>query len=78
MGQPAALQPRCRDIVTLVGELLHVQHSDLDALLGKQEHDALADAVGAARHDDNFLLPVPLVGLPVVDDLVVEPATDRV
>lgn len=63
---------------TLVRELLHIQHGDLDALFSEQQDDLLANAVGAARHDDDLLLPIPLIALEVVEDLVVKPAADGV
>lgn len=67
-----------REEVTLVCELLDVQHGDLDALLSKQLHDDLANAVGAARHDDDFLAPHVRVAGPVVGDAVAEPGADSV
>lgn len=63
---------------TLVCELLNVQHSDFDAPFGEQEDDSFADAIGTSGHNDDLLLPVPVVALPVVDDLVVEPAAEGV
>lgn len=61
---------------TFVGERLHVEDGDLDALLCEQQHDALADTVGATRHDNHLLVPVPLIALPVVDDLVIGPVAE--
>ena len=61
---------------TLVRELLHVQHRNLDPPLRKQQHDALPNAVGAARHHHNLLVPVPRCPLPVVHHLVVQPPAD--
>lgn len=63
---------------TLVGQFLHVQHGDLDALLSQQVHDNLANAVTSARDDNNLLTPHVRVVGPVVGDGVVEPLADLV
>lgn len=58
---------------TLVRELLYIQDGDLDAFLGQQVHDNLANAVAAARHDNNLLAPDIRVVSPVVRHGAVEP-----
>jgi len=64
--------------VTLVCEVLHVQHGDLDALLSEQMHDYLANAITSTGHNDDFLAPDVGVIRPVICDGVVEPGADFV
>jgi hypothetical protein len=58
---------------TLVGEFLDVQNSDLDALLGQQVDDNLADTIAPSRHNNNLLAPYICVVAPVVRHRFVEP-----
>ena len=63
---------------TLVCQLLHIQHGDLDALLCKQMYNDLANAVTPSRYDDHLLTPHVRVVRPVVRDCIVEPCADLV
>jgi hypothetical protein len=57
---------RLEGLHTLVCQLLYIQYSDLDALLGKQVHNGLADAIAASGHNDDLLVPIICVLAPVV------------
>jgi hypothetical protein len=58
---------------TLVCQLLYIQYSDLDALLGKQVHNGLSNAITASGHNDDLLVPVIRVLAPVVRHGSVKP-----
>lgn len=60
----------------LVLQRLDVQHSDFDAPLCEHLDDAAADAVAAAGHDDDLLLPVVEVADAVVEDPAGHPGVE--
>lgn len=64
--------------LTVVGEVLHVQHGDLDAFLSEQMHDYLANAIASTGYDHDFLAPDVGVVRPIVCDGIVEPGADFV
>ena len=63
---------------TFISQLLHIQYSDLDALLSKQVHDYLADAVASSRHNNHLLTPHVCVVRPIIRDCIVEPCANLV
>jgi hypothetical protein len=67
---------RFGESLTLVCQLLYIQHSDLDALLGKQMHNGLSNAIAATRHNNDLLLPIIRVLVPVVRHRRVEPCAE--
>ena len=79
---------------TFISQLLHIQYSDLDALLSgrgislhavkddallsKQMHDYLANAVASSRHNNHLLTPHVCVVRPIICDCIVEPCANLV
>jgi hypothetical protein len=61
---------------TLISQVLNIEHCDLDALLGKQLDDNLADAITTTRHNHDLAAPhIGVIGK-VVCDSPVEPGAD--
>jgi hypothetical protein len=61
---------------TLISQVLDIEHGDLDALLGQQVHDNLANTIAATRDNDDLAAPDIGIAGPIVDDAVAEPRAD--
>jgi hypothetical protein len=54
------------------GHWNNIQDDNLDSSLGQQPHDVPTDSASATSDQDDFLLPVILVTLPVVQDAIIK------
>ena len=56
---------------TLISQILHIQHRNLDPLLSQQLHHNLADAVTASCYDHHLATPHIRIIRPVIRDRIV-------
>lgn len=61
---------------TFIRQVLNIQDGDLDALLGEQLDNNLANAIAASGYNDNLAAPYIGIAAPVVGHAAVEPSVD--